>query len=179
MHIYTKEAVSVNHHSEFFIEIEQIVHVCVRSCFRSITKSCITVISWRFIFRDPRVTADPFAAAELQQADEARAPAEHFDNAPAQDDGGPGLGRILEAGRLELEELVRHLRDLRRVHQGPGTAEEPHAVDTQGEDTPEDDLQQAAAELPEVSVQVLHRSGTGEASARVAWVGHVEHAGGG
>jgi len=52
-------------------------------------------------------------------------------------------------------------------------------VDTQGEDPSEDDLQSAAVELPEVPVPLLHGPGAGAASARLARLGHVQHAGGG
>lgn len=51
-------------------------------------------------------------------------------------------------------------------------------MDPQGQDSSEDDLQPAAAQLSEVSVQVLHRSGIGEALAGLARSGHVQHAGG-
>lgn len=64
-----------------------------------------------------------FLAAERQQAVETRASAEHLDNSPAP--GGQrsvGGRHFLQTRRLELEELVRHLRDMRRLHQRSGAA---------------------------------------------------------
>jgi hypothetical protein len=50
-------------------------------------------------------------------------------------------------------------------------------VDTQSEDPPEDDLQQAASKLPKVPISILHRSRTGAPPAGLARPRHVEHAG--
>ena len=86
-----------------------------------------------------------------------------------------------------------HLRNLRWLHQRPGTAEESHAVDSQGsfvfsplsednffsagENPPKDDLQSATVELPEVPVPVFHGPRFGAALVGQPRVGHREHAG--
>lgn len=62
---------------------------------------------------------------------------------------------------------------------GPRTITQSYAVDTQSENTSENDLQSSTAELPEVPVQILHRPGAGAASTRLARLSHVQHAGGG
>lgn len=62
---------------------------------------------------------------------------------------------------------------------GLGTAAQPHAMDSQGEDPPEDDLQPPTSQLSEVPVQILHRSGSGAPLAGLPWTGDVQHAGGG
>merc|ERR1712233_122491 len=70
-----------------------------------------------------------------------------------------------------------YLRNLRWLHQGPGTAEEPHAMDSQGENPPEDDLQSATVELPEVPVPVFHGPRFGATLVGQPRAGHCKHAG--
>lgn len=71
---------------------------------------------------------------------------QHFDYPLAK--GGEYLlsdNRNFQARRHQLQEFVCYLRDLRWLHKGFGTVTQPHAVDSQDQDPPENDLQQAAA----------------------------------
>ena len=51
-------------------------------------------------------------------------------------------------------------------------------MDTQSENSSENDSQQAPVKLSKVPMSFLHRSRTGETFARIPWIGHVFHAGG-
>lgn len=57
------------------------------------------------------------------------------------------------------------------VCEGLRAVEKPYAMDTQSEDPPQDDLQSATSQLPEVPVPVLHGPGAGAAPARQPRVG--------
>lgn len=52
-------------------------------------------------------------------------------------------------------------------------------MDTQGEDSSQDDIQQATAELPEVPVQILHRPRFRETFVGISRASDLEYAGGG
>jgi len=62
---------------------------------------------------------------------------------------------------------------------GSWTTSKSHAVDSQGKNPPQDDLQPASSKLPKVPVPVLHRPGIGAAFAGFARLSYVQHAGGG
>lgn len=146
-------------------------------------------------------------------------PAQHLDNAITSTELGgsrrSGSGRsVVQQGaagsgwnearpesQRQQQGAVCHLRDLRWLHQGPGAAAQPHAMDAQSEgtaefpfppifpllnrslplhaDTSQDDLQQAAIELSKVSIPVLYGSGLGASLVGITWLGHQLHAGGG
>lgn len=108
------------------------------------------------------------------------APAGQFLNDNHQNKRNPcgRYGDGLRWGIQLIEGDVRDLRDLWRVHQGLGAVTQPHAVDPQGEDPPQDDLQSAPSQLPKVPVPVLHRPGLGATSPRLTRSRHQQHAGG-
>jgi hypothetical protein len=56
---------------------------------------------------------------------------------------------------------------------GLGSVKESYAVDSQGQNSSENDLQQASFELSEVSIPLLHGPRLREAFVRIPWISHI------